>query len=490
VDGKSLPAPAAQPLAAYNSNPTTLLERIAEFNRNPFTYVSKAAAAKSALSRPRASYVSALDAASDTPGTTGTFYTNINNDSTYSGADPVAATCRYVVSGTASDGTTRSLSIWVADSYWGTDVSSAQVNALASRFLQSTGTSDIYHWDTNVLGEPWGSTSFSNLIPWDSKKTITILLTELNTSYTGAVTVGYFWSKDNFTTSYVGGSNERIMFYIDSKLFGNTLVTSLGETSWAETNYWPKVVFSTLAHEFQHMIQFYQKEIVAGASSSADSWIDEMCSMIMEDLVADKLGVEGPRGVSAADATAGSSGNTDGRIPEFNAASSTQLTVTGDTYYGTNALDYYATSYAFGAWLTRNYGGTELLKQIVQSNKTDSTAITGAVKTVTGKTETMQSLLEKWAAAVLLSDTTTAPAGYRYNTGAWVTSTANDVVYNLGSIDIFNYSPTLSVYDGSSTMGTGYYSSNLYYKAASQLSKSQTFSLTIPTGYALSVVLK
>jgi len=39
-------------------------------------------------------------------------------------------------------------------------------------------------------------------------------------SKTGGI-MGYFYSKDNFKESAVSGSNEQIMFYIDSILFAN-----------------------------------------------------------------------------------------------------------------------------------------------------------------------------------------------------------------------------------------------------------------------------
>jgi hypothetical protein len=483
VDGVAVQAPAATPLPAFNSNPRTLGSRIVEFNRKPIAHASP-----TRPSRPSAAAVSGMNPADDTENvTTGTFYTDIANYSPYAGTTSVNATCRRVVHATLKDGTTRSLSIWVGDLYWASDLGSdpARLDALATRFLNATNSDDIYLWETDILGEPWGTTSFTNLIPWDSKKTITILLTELNSTYPAAsYIVGYFWEKDNYTISDVAGSNQRVMFYLDSRLYGNMLES--GESSWAVTNYWPKIVISTLAHEFQHMIHYYQKAIVKGGSASADTWINEMCSMIMEDLVAGKLGVEGPRGVSPTDATAGSSGNSGGRIPYFNAYSNAPLAVTS----GYDVYDY-STSYAFGAWLARNYGGTELLRRVVQCKETDSTAVVNAVAEASGKTESMQRLLEKWAAAVLLSDTTTAPAGYRYNTGDWTTSTANGLTYSLGSINVFNYTPTPTLFTPDAPSSTKpYYSSNVYYLARSKLAAAKSFSITIPKGVVMSVVLR
>jgi hypothetical protein len=191
--------------------------------------------------------------------------------------------------------------------------------------------------------------------------------------------------------------------------------------------------------------------------------------------------------VITADGSAGPSGITDGRIPDFNQDSYYRLAVTSkyDVYD-------YSTSYAFGAWLARNYGGAELLQRIVQCPQTDSTAVVNAAAAASGKTESMERLLEKWSAAVLISDTTAAPPGYRYNTGAWSTSSAGGMSYNLGSIDIFNYTPALLVFNSNSQVFTApyYSSSNVYFLAASKLAAAKTFSISLPQGLLMSVVLK
>jgi hypothetical protein len=275
------------------------------------------------------------------------------------------------------------------------------------------------------------------------------------------------------------------MFVIDAVMYA-ALVS--GETVWSAGNYWPKIVISTLAHEFQHMIHFYQKVIVQGAPSVTDTWINEMCSMIMEDLVADKLGVEGPRGIANADGSAGSPGIIEGRIPKFNSNSSYPLAVRND--YG---LTDYSISYAFGSWLARNYGGTELLRRIVQCPETNTTAVTNAVLAESDlQDESMARLLEKWAASVLLSDMTTAPARYRYNSGGWVTTSASGLSYNLGSINIFNYMPKLYVFTQAGTVpGTTFNrSSNIYYQAAIGLGTARSWTMTVPQGILMTVVIK
>ena len=477
VNGKGIPAPASQPLSSTNSAPQSITDRIAEFNRNPRAYLPK-------LSAPGPT-ATAVPAAGDKVNDTGSFYIEDVNNPGY--VTPITAKCVAVVGATVS-GQTRTLSVWIDQSDL-SEIGSTALTDLASTFLQSSGSNDIYHWDTAVVGEPWGPQNDPNLMAWDPHNTVTILLTHLNAVYSGGVIVGYFWAKDNFTAAALPGSNERIMFYIDSYLYGVKRETGDSGT-WTPTNYWPKIVFSTLAHEFQHMIQFYQKQVLRGGGSNAtgtDTWINEMCSMLMEDLVSDKLGVEGPRGVNPTDGSAGAPNNGLGRIPDFNASSNASLAVAGSNF----GLTQYSVAYAFGSWLLRNYGGPALLTRIVQCPETDYTAVVNAAAAFSGRTESMQLLLERWAASVLISDNTGAPFGYRYNTGGWMSFSEGSETFNLGSIDVFNYSPTLTVYSGSAPIPAApYYSSNIYFKAASMLGGPRTFTVSLPQGTVMSIVLK
>jgi hypothetical protein len=499
VDGITLPAPSPQPLFSENSNPGTIRERIDEFSRNPAIYKST----RSAFLRPQYDIATRL-ANTDTVGDTDTFYKDIASTAPYAGIGPVPATCRFTREDVnLGDGRTRSLSIWVETSNWDagdtsqTLMTDSKIQAIADKFLASPASSnDIYHWDTATVGEPWDDTLAapgSDFISWDTSCTITILLCDLNSSYPAdSYVLGYFYPKDNYTTAVIQGSNQRIMFYLDATVYG---MLSGSEATWSTANYWPRHMISTLAHEFQHMIQFYQKDILFNSGDyGADAWINEMCSMVMEDLVADKLGIDGPRGVAADDPTAGASGNRNGRIPEFNYYTFVPLAIASNF----NSTVYYAVTYSFGAWLARNYGGAGLVRRIVRSAATDASAITDAILAETGKQETLASLLDKWSASVLVSDSASAPLGYRCNTGSWITSSAGGVSYNLGSINFFNYyqegtndlGPYAITETSSLPTGAPYYSTNLYFKAAEGLIGSRTWNVTLPAGILMSVVVK
>ena len=128
-----------------------------------------------------------------------------------------------------------------------------------------------------------------------------------------------------------------------------------------------------------------------------------------EDLIADKVMIDGPRAVAYEDPTAGEPGNLGSRLPDYNLHNDIQVT-TWDGY-----LANYSIVYAFGAYLARSYGGAALFGDIVQSDRAGVGAIEAAVRSQ-GHDQSFLDLLTNWGAANLLSDNTAAPAPYQYNT--------------------------------------------------------------------------
>ena len=131
---------------------------------------------------------------------------------------------------------------------------------MAGKFLLGGADNDIYDWVTGIFGAPWGSHSYSSSLIPGSTDEITILLFDIdgnNFNLGSGYTAGYFWSKDNFLSGSSNFSNERLMFYIDAPVFG-----APDGGTWDITDYYPSEQISTLAHEFQHMINFYQKTVL------------------------------------------------------------------------------------------------------------------------------------------------------------------------------------------------------------------------------------
>ena len=414
----------------------------------------------------------------------------------------VAATLRGRVTGVETEWGTRNLEVWVADNTWvdgglkANVVTQEMVDAVAAAFLSTDPgiENDIYDYITGIFGPAWGPRDTAdNLIPGDSS-TISILLMDIDedNSANGGV-VGLYYSRDNFLEASRAASNERLMFYLDAVMFAEA-----DGASWDLHDYWPAVGISTLTHEFQHMIHFYQKSVLREATS--ETWLNEMVSMVAEDLVALPVGVDGPRGVAYDDGTAGSSGNTAGRLPLFNYYNNDSLTA-WNTGTSTETLSSYAVAYAYGAWLARNFGGAALMREIVQSPYGGVDAVSNALAAL-GYGYQFVDTLRMWGTAVLLSDVTTAAVPVRYNGGGWIAADIADHEYSLGSINLFNYqykqTPVSPAYDGPyiSISETSYndnlpgHSSSFYSAGIVASGEAASWDIDLPAGVFLTVVVK
>ena len=366
----------------------------------------------------------------------------------------IPSTARSVV----TDGVTT-VAVWVADADWGsacgggTDavptgraahvvtkdcVTQQMTDAVADQFLRPGAGNDIYDWVSNIFGAPWGPHSHPLGIPPEAAGEIHILLFDIDGDGTPqpgeSRFVGFFAGWNNFLRlpdhprlgDLLKASNERLMFFIDSPW----LAKPEGPT-WEVTDRYPSSAIDTLAHEYQHMIHFYQKPILRGAAS--ERWLNEQSSEVAEDLIGDKLMSRGPRAVAHDDPTAGEAGNGGDRLSRYNLYNDIQVT----SWDG--LLANYSINYAFGAYLARNYGGAGLYGAIVQSDRSGVDAIEGALREL-GHDASFADLLANWAAASVLSDSTAAAVPYRYNAGTWSTSqSADGTTYRLGSINLFNY---------------------------------------------------
>lgn len=238
---------------------------------------------------------------------------------------------------------------------------------------------------------------------------VNIVVYDIEDDYTegqGSVVAGYFWPKDYYTATENPSnkddvrplSNEGKYFYVDSGFL----------------NDYPDMIYSTLAHEFQHMIHFGQKYVNNGRNSS--TWFNEMMSMVCEDMIQEYLG-----------------------ISEANSPIMRLLTFATDYYRsgltdwlpGDNVLFSYAGAYAFGAYLARNYGGKDLIKQIATNQYVDQDAITQALKANEAtKTETFESVFKKYPQALVLDNVPEGAPSFN--------KSVNGIGGKMPAIDIFN----------------------------------------------------
>ena len=215
---------------------------------------------------------------------------------------------------------------------------------------------EIYPVQIQIFGaNKFSDSKWSNLLQnYDGKVNILIydIANDACESQTGGV-YGFFHSLDFHTDSNY--SNETECINVDSFFFNKD----------------PEGSFQTLFHEFQHLENFVNK-VVLSSNSSVSTWYNEMLSMLSEDIFTDLLGI----------ALENAPAN---RLIFFNAyyplgfykwRSGSDYSPSGDVYIS------YANSYAFGAYLLRNFGGIELIKKISQNDSVDEESITKALKSL------------------------------------------------------------------------------------------------------------
>ena len=218
---------------------------------------------------------------------------------------------------------------------------------------------EIYPVQIQIFGDnKFSDSKWSNLLQkYDGKVNILIydIANDACESQTGGV-YGFFHSLDFHTDSNY--SNETECINVDSFFF-NQENTKEGS-------------FQTLFHEFQHLENFVNKVVLSSNDRSVSTWYNEMLSMLSEDIFTDLLGI----------ALENAPAN---RLNFFNAyyplgfyqwRSGSDYFPSGDVYIS------YANSYAFGAYLLRNFGGIELIKKICQNDFVDEESITKALESL------------------------------------------------------------------------------------------------------------
>lgn len=218
---------------------------------------------------------------------------------------------------------------------------------------------EIYPVQIQIFGaNKFSDSKWANLLQnYNGKVNILIydIANDACESQTGGV-YGFFHSLDFHTDSNY--SNETECINVDSFFF-NQENTKEGS-------------FQTLFHEFQHLENFVNKVVLSSNNRSVSTWYNEMLSMLSEDIFTDLLGI----------ALENAPAN---RLNFFNAyyplgfykwRSESNYFPSGDVYIS------YANSYAFGAYLLRNFGGIELIKKISQNDFVDEESITKALESL------------------------------------------------------------------------------------------------------------
>lgn len=368
--------------------------------------------------------------------------------------------------------------VWVADANFDSSntatkdnkVSQARVDEIKNVFDGSASDSyakGIFKQATNVFGyENGGGTSGTG--GRDSDQHVSVFVYDIGYDFTSTQSggvLGYFWGKDYYTqqeiddAGYAGQlyTNNAEMFYVDAHF----------------TDGWPKVIYSTLAHEYQHMINFAMKSLKYNVDTSA--WCNEMNSMVCEDLLANAIGVD----ASARPAS---------RFEEFNPNYVTSGVT--DWLEGDAVLNSYASAYAFGAYLLRNFGGAPLFKAMANNALADVASVTSALSSV-GSSDNFDAAFKKYAQA-LVFNTTSNSVVKTFNIGN--TTTVGDTSYTIDPINIYSYSNGTSMgpvtYAPSASQALRPYGNSIHTSSAwTNLAGDLTVTLTKPTSTTVEFTL-
>ncbi|MDR2491406.1 MAG: hypothetical protein LBD20_08400 [Spirochaetaceae bacterium] len=278
--------------------------------------------------------------------------------------------------------------VWVADENFDPNnsdnhsdnkISLAQAQEFAQKF------NVIYQKETTLFGYEYGGGPGGGG-GVDSLKPVQIFAYDISEDYTSNQTggiVGYFWMKDEYTQAELD-----VMHTV-----GETYKTNLAEMFYMDIHFidrHPELAYSTSIHEFQHMIHYNQKNVIHKKMTS--TWYNEMLSMLAEDVLCEYINIQPSNPAHPVAA----------RIPLF----LSEYNVSGVTEWlsGGGVYNSYAASYAFGAYLVRNFGGAALVHEMITNDDIDEASILMAVKSMNDVSSwTFNTLLEKFAETVVFT---------------------------------------------------------------------------------------
>ncbi|MCG8570434.1 MAG: hypothetical protein MJB14_09865 [Spirochaetes bacterium] len=303
--------------------------------------------------------------------------------------------------------------IWIADKDYTSSSSSTTDNQITqSRANQLRDKFEvIFDLNTNIFGYEFGGGPGGDG-GRDQDQHISIVAYDIDNDYDRdsdyGYVVGYFWAKDFFTQAE-----------IDS--YGLDIKTNYGEIFYIDSRYAnvkEKVIYSTLAHEYQHMIHFNEKTVEQDLSSS--TWYNEMCSMVAEDLLNDALELD------------------------FAGSPRKRLIGLNESYYESGVIDWldgnhtlksYASAYGFGNFLARYYGGAQMFSQLLANNKIDEASVTQALQSL-GYGKTFDEIFQEYATALVYNDPGQSSKVRVFNKET--TSSLNGYSYHLVPTDIYD----------------------------------------------------
>ncbi|WP_248563238.1 Ig-like domain-containing protein, partial [Niallia sp. NCCP-28] len=255
--------------------------------------------------------------------------------------------------------------VWVHDN----KISKQQAEQLGKEFDNKIYTADV--------------ASFGNESDVNGDGKVNILTYDIQDGFSGSggYIAGYFSPQDLYAFST---SNRSEIFYIDT-------YPLMGMYSSKDVS----AAYSTLAHEFEHMINYNQKVFVQG-KSDMDIWMDEGLAMAAEQIYSGKA--------------------LQSRIDYYN--SDTNI-ANGHSllywdYYG-DTLANYSLSYLFMQYLKEQAGqGDRIFKEIINNKNTNYLAVQDVIKKYNNSSLTFGKFMTNFRAALILKEDS-GPYGFKGN---------------------------------------------------------------------------
>ena len=278
--------------------------------------------------------------------------------------------------------------VWVNTSDY--DMSTADANRISAEF-----DNNINPKITAVFGQP------SDV---DENGKVSILCFDIKDGWnelsTNGYVGGYFDAMDLFERDNENPcSNEMEVFYIDT-------YPAMGVSTKDVSN-----CFDTIAHEFQHMINFAQNWANEGAPDVMDAWLDEALSEAASQIYSGEISQY--------------------RIAYYN--NSSKITSGFSLLNWSGDLENYSLSYLFSQYLKEQAGiGNEVFTEVLQNPYDDYRAIEYVIKRNINSDLTFSQFMTDFRAALLLKQTV-GPYGFKGVAGY---NTINKKIYKGGKINL------------------------------------------------------
>lgn len=214
----------------------------------------------------------------------------------------------------------------------------------------------------------------------DRNGKINILVFDIQDGYNGygGYTGGYFWGGDLYQSNYVYNSNQSEIFYIDT-------YPTMGEQNSIKD---VTRAYGTIAHEFQHMVNFNRNVLIEGSTSNMPSWMNEGLSEAANQIYQGQ--------------------GLWGRLSYYNQSTTIQnghsLLKWGDNG---DSLANYSLSYLFMQYLKiQAKQGEAIFKEILEDQNNDYQAIENVAKKYIDPTITFGELMTNFRMALFLNEPT------------------------------------------------------------------------------------